>query len=581
MDATLELARLRRDFSAPARRTRLALIERLANDPPPQPRTRAALHDELLYCLAYPPDAATAAAAHRALERLIEPHAPKTAASKPPRRSTSPAANSGIAGSDVRTTFSLPLLRWLIEAEPHAVEIDHDADTSGIEPLLALLAAPAELDGVLCPLLSTAEWLARARDASTRFVSDLAWLLTALSDLQEDGPALDHLWETANVPIRWRLADRSRTHTRFPPRPIFHQRAPLLRHVDLATALARRLPTPERLSRAARIELISTARAVLAARGRETDPVTHADPRDVTLLRLERGVDVALFGMTPARRLPIESYVGFVAARNRVPIAYGGGWVFFGRCEIGVNLFEEFRGGESAFIFAQVLRVYARTFAVRQFLVPPYQFGADNPEALRSGAFWFYYRLGFRPVAPPVRRLADAEAGRIAADPRARTPIRTLRRFAGGKLFLDLPIAPAGPAEVWSPAAPDLERVGLAVTDWIARAADRAQRRSARLRAAERRARLALSVGDRRPWPAERRAGALRLAPLVAMIGDLRDWSSADRHALWNVLWTRGGPRELDYVRACRRARRWQAALALAAAQLHEAPALARAAPTE
>ena len=35
-----------------------------------------------------------------------------------------------------------------------------------------------------------------------------------------------------------------------------------------------------------------------------------------------------------------------------------------------------------------------------RFVVEPSQFGGTNKEGLLSGAFWFYYRLGFRPIDP-------------------------------------------------------------------------------------------------------------------------------------------------------------------------------------
>ncbi|MBK9983286.1 MAG: hypothetical protein IPP15_12935 [Saprospiraceae bacterium] len=59
-----------------------------------------------------------------------------------------------------------------------------------------------------------------------------------------------------------------------------------------------------------------------------------------------------------------------------------------------------FRNGESAFILAQLLRVYKHVFKLSYFEVEPYQFGLDNPEGIASGAFWFYYRFGFRPLTP-------------------------------------------------------------------------------------------------------------------------------------------------------------------------------------
>ncbi|NJM51440.1 MAG: hypothetical protein HC843_11690, partial [Sphingomonadales bacterium] len=63
-----------------------------------------------------------------------------------------------------------------------------------------------------------------------------------------------------------------------------------------------------------------------------------------------------------------------------IPVAYGGGWVFGDRCEIGINVFDDFRGGESALLFGQILRVYRHHYRVRRFLVDPFQFGAGNRE---------------------------------------------------------------------------------------------------------------------------------------------------------------------------------------------------------
>jgi hypothetical protein len=41
--------------------------------------------------------------------------------------------------------------------------------------------------------------------------------------------------------------------------------------------------------------------------------------------------------------------------------------------------------------------------------VYPYQLGHDNEEAIESGAFWFYRKLGFRPGRADLERLAERE----------------------------------------------------------------------------------------------------------------------------------------------------------------------------
>ena len=96
-------------------------------------------------------------------------------------------------------------------------------------------------------------------------------------------------------------------------------------------------------------------------------------------------------------------------------------------------------------MFAQVLRAYRQRFRVQRFVVEPYQYGAGNREGLESGAFWFYWRLGFRPVVPRVRALAEAEAAKIAADRAYRAPIATLRRFTTSDIALSLSPAPRSP----------------------------------------------------------------------------------------------------------------------------------------
>jgi hypothetical protein len=68
----------------------------------------------------------------------------------------------------------------------------------------------------------------------------------------------------------------------------------------------------------------------------------------------------------------------------------------------------------------------------------------ENPEAVESGAFWFYRKLGFRPVGPEQARLAAAEERKIAARPGYRTPARVLRRLAESAMIYESPGSPVG-----------------------------------------------------------------------------------------------------------------------------------------
>ncbi len=72
------------------------------------------------------------------------------------------------------------------------------------------------------------------------------------------------------------------------------------------------------------------------------------------------------------------------------------------------------------------------------FAVDPYQLGAHNEEAIESGAFWFYRKLGFRPASREVAKLLETEESKLRANPAYRTPAGTLRRLAAGWMIYEM-----------------------------------------------------------------------------------------------------------------------------------------------
>src|SRR5207302_7603552 len=116
--------------------------------------------------------------------------------------------------------------------------------------------------------------------------------------------------------------------------------------------------------------------------------------------------------------------------KNGVPVAYFEGLSLFERMESGFNLYYTFRDGETAWLYARILRLMRQLLGVTVFSIDPYQSGHENEEGIESGAFWFYRKLGFRPVRPDVMKLTLAEERRIAVDPGWRNSACTLRRLA-------------------------------------------------------------------------------------------------------------------------------------------------------
>ena len=116
--------------------------------------------------------------------------------------------------------------------------------------------------------------------------------------------------------------------------------------------------------------------------------------------------------------------------KNGVPLGYFEGLSFFERMEVGFNLYYTFREGESAWLYARTLKLFAERLGVTCFTIDPYQLGHENEEAIASGAYWFYRKMGFRPVTEDIASLSAHEEQKILERPGYRTPAATLRRLA-------------------------------------------------------------------------------------------------------------------------------------------------------
>jgi hypothetical protein len=249
-----------------------------------------------------------------------------------------------------------------------------------------------------------------------------------------------------------------------------------------------------------------------------------------------------VFGLLPEYRFPLECTMGFLILANGVPVGYGGSSVLFRQVNTGINIFAEYRGSEASYLWVQVMRVYHALFGCTRFIVNPYQFGGDNSEGLQSGAFWFYYRLGFRPVAAEIRQLARKQALRRRRNKDYRSDLRTLRQLASCDMQLTLPGSRASDlfAERW------IETTSMLVTEVLG--SSKHVTRDAAVQDIATGVARDLRLQALASWSAAERLAFAKLAPLVAAI-DLRNWSRAERRALGELLRAKGGLYEADYAR--------------------------------
>ena len=181
-------------------------------------------------------------------------------------------------------------------------------------------------------------------------------------------------------------------------------------------------------------------------------------------------------------------------------------------------------------------------FGSDTFTIYPYQLGDDNDEALQSGAWWFYQKVGFRPRDAAALRLMRREQAAMAKRPRHRSTIPTLRRLARANLYYDV-----GQKRDDVIGELPLGRVGEAVTDAVAKRFGSDRRRAGRVLADEARALLGLRSLD--GWDRNQRLMLQRWAPLIRVLPGVSRWSAADRKALADIVRAKGGRRESEYVR--------------------------------
>src|SRR5207247_1381548 len=199
-------------------------------------------------------------------------------------------------------------------------------------------------------------------------------------------------------------------------------------------------------------------------------------------------------------------------------------------------------------------RAYRRIFGMRTVVVDSYQLGHESAEALRSGSFYFYHRLGFRPRDPVVLGVLAAEQSKITADPSYRSPIPVLTRLAGAEVYLTLPGGHPQPEQRLR--ATDVS--GL-VARLIAR--DLVGDRRVAVGESQARARRALGVSGWTAWPAAERCAFARLSLVAALITDLERWPSAERRRLVRVFRAKGCGSERAYANLLDSHRRFRRSL--------------------
>ncbi|HEU5459521.1 MAG TPA: hypothetical protein VFU83_03470 [Pyrinomonadaceae bacterium] len=439
-----QLDKLKTEFG-PKQATRVeALLDRLSRRNFRDPDELLHYHELLLFVRAYPHNAAVARKADaqlrtfpRRISQLREQDIDLTSLESP--------EVSGIAGMSVTDTFSYYIVRWLARTYPAQVALDWEwfEDENRLAQAWPRFIPFLEEDASVEANVPYREWLSAARAGR----SELSWLIECFNGLAKPEKEKVELYDSQQLYVRWIPRFRStRTGLRTATSKLFIHRGPLIqrRDIRLHEELDQPLPELRKLRLQQGEKALDLAREGATIRYRELYGFTHGDPQHVYHADLGRGTKLFVFGLPAEKRLPLRAYHAATIYKNGVPVGYFEGLSIFERMESGFNLYYTFRDGETAWLYARILNVMRHLFGVTTFAIDPYQIGFENEEGIESGAFWFYRKLGFRPVRQEVLELVEKEEQKIANRSGYRTPARTLRRLAESLMIFELDKKQAG-----------------------------------------------------------------------------------------------------------------------------------------
>jgi hypothetical protein len=518
-------------------------------------------HDALLFLRAFPAGRLVPRVADALLARLERSIEAALAAGADPE-DFAPEEVAGMAGTVVEATFSYPMVCWLVERYARDISINWEAferetQRAAIWPRFFPLMEEDSLTEANVPYR---DWLAAARGRK----DELPWLIERFQSLpgftketaEKEKAAL---YDSLEIMVRWSMSGSraSRTLARKPVRQFYFHHTPLIqrRQVSLAEELAKpKLPVRVLPARQAE-KILDLVKEATGVRYRELYGTANADPAWVVQAAPGRGVEIYVWGLPPEKRLPLRAYLAGFTVKNGVPINYVECISLFDWTEIGFNTFPAYRDGETAWIYAQTLRLLRQLHGTNAVSVYPYQIGDGNEEAIDSGAFWFYRKLGFRSMDPELEKLAQGEEKKVRADAEYRTPKRTLRRLSKAhvvyetleaELRVSTP-ARANAARSGDPGAWDsfaMRNIGYALQRRMARefGGDAAAMREASV------ARLANALGiSLKKISAKERNAFADFAMVMFLVPECARWSRDEKEQLRAIVAAKSATNELRY----------------------------------
>jgi hypothetical protein len=548
LSALQTLEQVKATYGENAARIKLETLKLLSGSSLSRADEVSRLHEALCFLRAYPDTKDVLAEVERMLAGF--------AGRKDLKRNRRELTNSGIAGTSIHYAFFWVTACWLARRWPDRISIEWDefGKKQELLDLLHLLIHFSETPALDQLDLSPREWIRSLKGPAE---TDAYFLIRRFMALSGGSFLRETLFDRLVIPMKLTPGQDtpSRTRARHPGSPVVFQTSPLSRVRPKLRREIGRCPVSVRSvsPREAR-ELVDLTREAMVTRSRDLDAFEHAYDKDVRIVTCDHGIQFVCLGVVPERRLLLDAVYSFLTLKNGVPIGYVLTSSLFRSSEVAFNMFETFRGAESGLIYSRALAMVRRLFGSDAFMVPPHQLGYNNPEALQSGAWWFYYKLGFRPRDPGVKRLLRSELKLMKRRPRHRTDADTLNELSSENMYFYL----EGPREdVMGEVS--IGDIGLLISRTLAERFGADREKAVKTYAAEAGRRLGLRSRRSRS-PCEKLAWE-RWSPLVMAIPGIERWRPEDKRSLVRLIRAKGGTRESDFVRLFNKHRRLQQSL--------------------
>jgi len=380
-------------------------------------------YDTILFLIAYPENKMLYSLANQSLQKLEQ----SVSSAEKLQYSL---YNSGVTKSSVCAAYSFEIVKWLRQKHPLDIRlVSFEAADEQIRSILTVVMQKVETEKMQ---ETKAAWKAWIENSLKEGEDLLDGFINIFENSTLRPEVKDELWNTIGINTEIDFSSHCSLSGKL-VQPYFHRS--IIRKLSNQVEFK---PKKVKLTTAEAEQIIDSSRMILIRQLREIDPISFTYPDGVVYYHLQRGYSFALVNMIPQRQVPNDCYLGYTVFKNGLPVAYAGSWIMFDSSRIGLNVYPYYRGGESQYIFQLVLQVHAKVFGLKRFTVDAYQIGKENYDGIQSGAFWVYYKAGFRPIEKIQKELAAAEEIKIKTTTGYRSPITVLKKLADSRMELIL-----------------------------------------------------------------------------------------------------------------------------------------------